>query len=288
MGQLADRLLVSREELRSLVDLQGGYRVWKQDDRVVQAAKPVLRRIHARIATLLRRVAPPHYRHSGVRDRSFLSNAMQHTELHASLKLDISKFYPSTTVHHVWKFFVHRMQCAPDVAAFLAGLCCFQKRHLPTGGVHSEVLAFYCHLGMLDALNARVAARGGIMTVYVDDIVITMPGACESDLRWAERLISRARLTMNVRKSRVIQTHKEKLITGVCIQRGKVRAPAGQHLKVKHLHEAIALGSPADDAAMNVRKLQGHLDHIAQIEPKYQARARGHRAKNRTALLPPN
>lgn len=273
------------EELKSLVDLESGYSVWDKDGRVVQAARPVLRKVHARIATLLRRVAPPAYRHSGVRDRSFISNAMQHVGPHASLKLDISKFYPSTSVHHVWKFFARQMKCAHDVAAMLAAICCYQRRHLPTGGVHSEVLAFFCHKVMLDALNQRVVGRGGVMTVYVDDIVVTMPSASDTDLAWAQRLIAQARLTMNVRKSRVISAKSEKLITGVRIYKGGISAPAGQHRKVKALHEAIA-ATPGEKAVGQIRSLQGHLDHIAQIEPRFEGRAKGHRAKNRAALQP--
>lgn len=286
IGQLADRLRVTPDELDALVELKGGYAVWEENGRTVQAARPLLRKIHARVATLLRRIAPPSYRHSGVRERSFISNAAQHVAPHASLKLDISKFYPSTSVHHVWKFFFHKMACAGDIAGVLAALCCYQGRHLPTGGVHSEVLAFYCHKGMLDAMNKRVEARGGVMTVYVDDIVVTMPGACESDLRWAERLISHARLTMNRRKSRVLSAGKEKLITGVRIYKGEVSAPAGQHRRVKDLHEEIASAPVGERMASQLRSLQGHLDHIAQIDPKYLPRAKGHRAKNRSALLP--
>jgi len=125
------------------------------------------------------------------------------------------------------------------------------------------------------------------MTVYVDDIVVTMPGACESDLRWAERLISHARLTMNARKSRVIHASKEKLVTGVRIYRGEVSAPSGQHLKVKTLHHAIATAPAGQDVGHYIRSLQGHLDHIAQIDPKFLGRAKGHRAKNRKVLVAP-
>ncbi|WP_372017753.1 reverse transcriptase family protein [Pseudoxanthomonas sp. 10H] len=287
VGQLADRLLLKPEGLDALVRLEGGYKVWIKEDRPVQEALPPLRRIHRRIATLLRRIQPPDYRHSGVRSKSFISNANQHLAPHASLKLDISKFYPSTTIHHVWKFFARRMRCAPDVAAILANLCCYQKKHLPTGGVHSEVLAFFCHKGMLDALNERVQERGGTMTVYVDDIVVTMPGACESDLKWAQQIIEQARLTMNVRKSRVIRANAQKLITGVRVHKGKLSAPAGQHHRVKMLHQAIAENPDPSDLTQKLRSLQGHLDHIAQIEPRYLPRAQGHRSKNRAVLLPP-
>lgn len=125
------------------------------------------------------------------------------------------------------------------------------------------------------------------MTVYVDDIVVTMSGACESDLRWAAKLISHARLSMNARKSRVIRANKEKLVTGVRVYRGEVSAPSGQHFKAKKLHQAIADAPAGQDVNYLIRSLQGHLDHIAQIDPKYLGRAKGHRAKNRKAFVAP-
>jgi hypothetical protein len=131
--------------LKAEAQKPGSYSVWTEDDgRVIQAACPSLRLVHSRIAVLMRRVLPPEYRHSGIRGLSFITNAAQHCAPHASLKLDVRKFYPSTKYSHVRSFFVNEMHCAPDVAGILAHLCCYQGA-IPTGGVHSEVLAFYCH-----------------------------------------------------------------------------------------------------------------------------------------------
>lgn len=285
-GQLKDRIGCTAEQLIAAASSPGAHKVWEENGRVVQAASPELRKIHARIATLLRRVQPPEYRHSGVRKRSFLTNARAHSAVQPSLKLDVSKFYPSTTAQHVRKFFLRVMKCSADIAEILTMVCCYHGRHLPTGGVHSEVLAFYCHKAMLDALHARVLARGGVMTVYVDDIVITMPTACQTDLEWAKRLMERANLTMHSRKSRVIPAKKEKLITGVRIHKGKITAPAGQHRKVKELYESIARAPDGAEPIGEIRSLQGHLDHIAQIDPTYVPRAVGNRARYKTKLIP--
>lgn len=286
-GQLLSRLKVSAEELLELCRKPGAYKVWNNDGRLVQEACPALRRVHARIATLLRRITPPNYRHSGVRRRSFLTNAQEHLAPFPTLKLDIKSFYPSTTASHVWRFFSQVMQCSDDIAKILAEVCCYHGRHVPTGGVHSEVLSFYCHKPMLDLLYDRVTQRGGKMTVYVDDIVITMPNASLTDLEWVRRLMKQFGLTMHCRKSRVIRASEEKFITGVSVLNGRVSAPAGQHKMVKELYQAIGSADPSEVDPANIRSLQGHLDHIAQIEPGYQGKARGNRMRYLDVLVQP-
>jgi hypothetical protein len=103
----------SRQELEDLPTAPGSYKAWRNDKgRLIQAVNLKetngwqLRMIQARIAVLLRRVMPPEYRHSGVRGRSFITNAQQHLQDDPSIKLDIKSFYPTTTFQHVRRFFV--------------------------------------------------------------------------------------------------------------------------------------------------------------------------------------
>ncbi len=267
-------------ELEALAQERGAYSVWtEQDGRTIQAPTPKLRTVHARVAVLLRRIIPPHYRHSGIRDRSFITNAAEHLEAHASLKLDIKSFYPSTKFGHVRRFFIVQMNCAPDVAAILARLCCYQKRHVPTGAVHSEVLAFYCHKEMFDQLAERVRVRGGRMTIYVDDIMVTMPNASLTDLEWTRHLFSHYGMQMHPRKSSVLRRKQEKIITGVAIRDGRMFAPSVQHKKVEELLGEMRLASTDEVEKRKARSLIGHLDHIAHIDPRFKARASGNRAR---------
>lgn len=276
----------TRQELEDLPGYRGSYKVWKNDrERAVQEAAPCLRNVQARIAVLLRRIVPPEYRHSGVRDRSFLTNAQQHTQLDPSIKLDIKSFYPTTSFQHVRKFFVEVMKCAGDVAFLLAKLCCYRQKHLPTGGVHSEVVAFYCHRGNFDQLMDRVHSRGGVMTVYVDDIMVTMPGASLTDLEWARRLFARQKVKLHPGKCRVIRKAAPKFITGVEIHKGKINAPKAQHLMIKQRLAEIRNAPSEEVASKAVGSLLGHLDHVAQINPKFQNRAHGTRGRFK-ALIP--
>lgn len=281
-GQLLQALKWSgtRDELEQLPSKKGSYSVWQNErGRRIQAAGPQLRAVQARIATLLRRVLPPEYRQSGVRDRSFLTNARQHARSEPSVKLDIKSFYPTTSFRHVRKFFNQRMRCSGDVAFLLAKLCCFEGRHLPTGGVHSEVMAFYCHKDSFDRLLDRARSRGGVMTVYVDDIMITMPDASLTDLEWARRLFAQQDVKLHPGKSKVIPSGVSKTITGVQIKDGKISAPIKQHRMIKERFDQLTNAGDESARAALARSLIGHLDHVAQIEPGFAPRAKGNRAR---------
>lgn len=289
VGQLMRVLRWSgtRAELEDFDQTKGSYKVWENEKgRLIQAAGSDMRKLQARIAVLLRRVTPPAYRHSGVRDRSFLTNAKFHSLDEPSVKLDIKSFYPSTSFSHVLRFFAQDMKCAGDVAFLLAKLCCYHRRHLPTGGVHSEVLAFYCHRKVFEQLYQRAKSRGGVMTIYVDDIMLTMPGASLTDLEWARRLFAGQRITIHPGKSTVLPKREQKTITGVDIHRGELRAPKSQHQLIRQRHVELAAAEDGPLAAALAKSLVGHLDHVAQIEPRLRSRATGTRALLKHMILP--
>nr|WP_063574105.1 reverse transcriptase family protein [Luteibacter rhizovicinus] len=269
----------TRAELEAFDRAPGSYRFWANEQgREIQAAGAEMRKLHARVAVLLRRIMPPEYRQSGVRKRSFLTNAQFHTLDEPSVKLDIKSFYPSTTFAHVRRFFQNDMKCAGDVAFLLAKMCCVNQRHLPTGGVHSEVLAFYCHRNAFEQLYQRAKARGGVMTVYVDDIMMTMPRASLTDLEWARRLFANHGIKIHPGKSKVLAKAKRKTITGVDIHRGKISAPKAQHQLILQRHVELNAAVNPTLAVTAARSLLGHLDHVAQIEPRFRSRAEGTRA----------
>ena len=63
-----------------------------------------LRRIHERIFNLLKRISVPQFLHSGIKGRSYVSNARSHTMSHDCFCLDIEKFFPSTIRGHGYGF----------------------------------------------------------------------------------------------------------------------------------------------------------------------------------------
>lgn len=267
------------EELTLLAGDQTNYKCWIDNGRPVQDARPRMRAIHARIATLLRRIEPPDYRHSGVRKRSFISNARMHLYDEPMLQFDVRKFYPSTTFKHVFDLFYHRFACSADIADLLSQLCCVDRCHLPTGGVHSEVVAFYCHKPTLDAIESRARFRGGRLSMYVDDGGITAPHISLTDLEWVRALMAKHGLKLHPGKSFVTPKAAPRTVTGVHLSRGHQFAPPMQQRKIRALNEELNNASDISSARNAARKLMGHYDHVAQIEARFRTVALGNRAR---------
>jgi len=93
--KLAELLGTDRAKLIALTkDLT--YRVFTRrangKERVIEEPRGELRRVHDRLLALLSRIEPPSYLHSGVKRRSYISNAKQHAGRGRILKTDVSRF----------------------------------------------------------------------------------------------------------------------------------------------------------------------------------------------------
>lgn len=148
------------------------------------------------------------------------------------------------------------------------------------------MLAFYCVKECFDEIAGRVKARGGVLSVYVDDIMVTMPGASHSDLRWLRRLFARHGIELHgADKSRVYRKREAKFITGVRIRNGELRAPQAQHLAIRDgLAKLRDAGLSEPERAHAARSLIGHLDHVQQIDPRFARRATGNRTRLATIV----
>jgi RNA-directed DNA polymerase len=241
--------------------------------------------VQGRIATLLRRIAPPDYRYSGVKGRSFRSNANQHANRHPGIRVDIQKYFQSTTHMYVKTFFRDTMKCAGDVADLLAHICCYAAKCLPIGGRHSEEVAFYCHRKVFDCIDERVRRRGGIMTVYVDDVFVSMPHVSKTDLTWIGNQFRLHGLKIHWRKSRAFPS-SEKLVTGAVIRNGELLGTNAMHFRAKLARRRLssaAIGSAAQVAA--ARSLLGRLALLAHIDNKQVERYKRAFARLRPLII---
>ena len=76
--------------------------------RVISAPRYDLKSVQARIADLLRRIAPPDYLFAPVARRSYVDNAAAHLGSHSIRLLDIEDFFPSCSANKVIWFFHKR------------------------------------------------------------------------------------------------------------------------------------------------------------------------------------
>lgn len=279
LNQCALYGLRSRGQLAGLLHWQGSvsslqqfckaenYRVFasKPTGRIVQEPKDLLKGMHVRIATLLRRVATPNYLHSGIGKRSYISNARAHASQLPTIKLDIRKFYPSTKWGHVFRFFRNDMRCVPDVAGLLATICCYRRRHLPTGSCLSQVLSFWTFKPLFDAIHAYCSTRGGVMTLYVDDITATIANVSHGDIKHVGRLVQQAGLDWG--KGRLFAKGRLKTITGVVMKIETLRAPNRLHKKLGDgLRDLGRLPVGSEQRAKAGRSAVGRAQAIAQVD----------------------
>lgn len=278
--RLADTLQCSQETLRSLI--RGGdrnYQVFSisrpgKKPRQVETPKNSLKAIHRRLFNLLAGITPPSYLHSGIKRRSYITNARQHLGTHQIAKLDIKSFFPSTTFGHVYGFFAHVLQCSPDVATMLTKLTTVDS-HLPTGSCVSQMLAFYAHLRMFESI-ARLSEKTNIrMTCYVDDLTFSGEALSPLFIFQIKKLIHQRGLRYH--KERFYAPTDAKVVTGTVLKDGKLLVP---NRLQRDIHKGL-VSSPLSMSDQDLSTLIGKCNAAAQIEDRFQSTAKNLRAIQR-------
>lgn len=252
--------------LERLANKPSNYRVFdiKQGEktRQVEVPKPLVERIHRRLFALLERIEKPDYLQSGVKGRSYITNARLHLGDVPLVKLDVRKFYPSVDSARVYRFFHEKLQCSPDVAGLLAKLTTHDG-HLPTGSCVSQLLAFFAAKPMFDELDRLSALHQTRFSCYVDDM--TFSGSCATpEFLWAAKRVVHAH-GFGYHKYRSYTAEQSKLVTGVMISGSSIAIlPSKEHEIWRRMHD---LGSgDLETRLAAVNSLIGSVVAAGQIE----------------------
>lgn len=243
-------------------------------DRLIEAPAVRLKAFQARFLDLLSRIELPEYLHSARPGYSYLSNSAAHCDAEGcTITMDIDSFYQSVTLQRVARFLEQRLKCASDVSDTLAHLLCCDW-HLATGSPASPLVSFWAYRDVFDSVNNRVRSRGGIFTVYIDDMGMTGKGFGHTDVRWVGRLLRQAGLTLNETKTRVFRADAAKLITGRAFRNGVSRAPNKQHLKMRNAQAQLEQDPNDPTLRASVVGLKHHLALLDDVKrEKHRAEA---------------
>lgn len=260
--------------LERLANNLSNFRVFKihqgDKERQVEVPKVVLERIHRRLFNLLERIEKPDYLHSGVRRRSYISNAKVHVGNVPLVKLDIKKFYPSIDGARVSRFFTDSMQCSPDVAAVLTRLCTFEN-HVPTGSCVSQLLAFFAAKPMFDELCGLSIESNLRYSCYVDDLTWSGTGATPAFLWAAKQVVHRHGFAYH--KDRIFTAREQKLVTGVMLDGDRIALLPSKEFELWNSIQSLGGFEPqARLAAIN--SLIGTAVAAGQIEARFLRRLR--------------
>jgi len=180
-----------------------------------------LRHIHDRIQFHLSRIETSEYLHSATKKRSNLTNALSHSYSSGMVKTDIKSFFPSISTERVQTFFKRQMKCSNFVSKALSKLLTY-KGELPKGSPCSPTLSFLVNRQMFDEINGICNQSNTILTVYVDDCSMSMPGLNRNLLRRVNGIINRHGYGHH--KHMVYKPSQPKIITGVVLLENKIRA----------------------------------------------------------------
>lgn len=258
--------------LERLASNEKNFRVFKikqgEKERQVEVPKVVLERIHRRLFQLLARIEKPDYLHSGVRGRSYITNAKVHTGAVPLVKLDLKKFYPSVDGARVSRFFTDAMGCSPDVAGLLTRLCTFEN-HVPTGSCVSQLLAFYAAKPMFDELHDLAVEAGVRDSYYVDDLTWSGKGATPSFLWKAKQVVHRHGFAHH--KDRVFAAEDRKVVTGVMLEAGRIAVIPSKEFELWKNIQALG-GIDPQERITAINSLIGSAVAAGQIEARFLQR----------------
>lgn len=254
--------------LERLASNSSNYRVFDitqgEKTRQVEVPKPLVERIHRRLFALLVRLEKPNYLQSGVRGRSYITNARLHLGAVPLVKLDVKKFYPSVDSARVYHFFHEKLQCSPDVAGLLTKLTTYDA-HIPTGSCVSQLLAFFAAKPMFDELARLADEHQLIFSCYVDDMTFSGLRATPELLWIAKRVVHSH--GFGYHKARHYTAEQRKLVTGVMISGNTLAIlPSKEHEIWRQTHDLGCGDLETRLAAVN--SLIGSVVAAGQIESR--------------------
>ncbi|HEM7899699.1 TPA: RNA-directed DNA polymerase [Burkholderia cenocepacia] len=280
-ARLSEVLGVRLDKLVALSQRTDNYKLFQKDDvdpfaknhrrrRDIQEPKAALKKIHERVAKLLKFVRVPAYLHSAVRGVSYRTNALEHADRGVSiLTMDLADFYPSTCASRVFNFFREVLKCAPDVSKIMAKLLTWDGV-LATGSPASPLLSFHCNRRMFDQM-AAIAVKGGFtFTCYVDDITFSGMAVRRGLAGEIARIARRHGHRIKEHKTRFYSAGQAGIVTGVVVDDGSVSVPHERRLKGRRIESAIESATDPIERLALTEKLMGLAGEAAYLDKAFR------------------
>lgn len=256
--------------------------------RLLEPPEDDIKSIQTRIKVYLSKIVVPDYVFSGIKNKSYIGNAIFHAGKKYLFKTDLTAFFPSTTREKVYSFFRNKLMTSSDVANiltnfttidldfsscndiitinnFLDGKGVTTRNHLISGAPTSQILSYLSNVDMFDSLYALSSKHNIIMTVYVDDVTF-------SSTIYISKIMRRKIIAIFQKNGFRISDQKvkfyyktcPKLVTGVIINyQGKVELK--NSLRRKIIDEfTILLNNPTNKISR--KRLRGLITSARQID----------------------
>ncbi|AIP52288.1 reverse transcriptase family protein [Burkholderia pseudomallei] len=280
-ARLSMVLGVSLDKLLALSRRTDNYKLFQKEDvdpfarhhrrrRDIQEPKAALKKIHERVAKLLKFVRVPTYLHSAIKGVSYRTNALEHAERGVSiLTMDIADFYPSTGASRVFNFFRDVLECAPDVSKLMAKLLTW-RGVLATGSPASPLLSFHCNRPMFDEMAAVAVKSEFTFTCYVDDVTFSGVNVRRGLVSEIACIARRHGHRIKEHKTRFYSAGQAGIVTGVVVEDGSVSVPHERRLKGRRIETAIDGATDPVERLALTEKLMGLAGEAAYLDKAFR------------------
>lgn len=237
---------------------KGGYRMISAPNKELKAIQD----------TIYHRILLPVNIHPAAmgfrRQRSIADNVRPHLGKEHVLKTDIHDFFGSIRSIRVRQTF-EKIGYPKNISKVLGALCCSNRR-IPQGASTSPALSNIIAYEMDRKLAALAAEHELTYTRYADDLTFSGDTFTkEQILPLIQQIVREEKFELNHKKTRFLDGHKRKIITGVSISSGvKLTIPKTQKRKIRQSVHFI-----------QTKGLAEHQRHIGSNDPVYLKRLIG-------------
>lgn len=312
LDQLAELLQIERARLDWLVRCKGNYRqqwIRKRSSglRLVEAPKPMLKSIQAKILRMiLNRVSPHNCSHGFRTGRSVVSYTSPHVKQDCVLKFDLRDFFPTITFSRVVGLY-KALGFQTGIARALGGLCTtgcpasqinrlgescdpvqlqalkrlYLPAHLPQGSPCSPMLANHCTYRLDCRLAGFASVHGARYTRYADDLLFSGDHHLAKKYDWFASVVGAIVLEegfrLNYRKSRLMRSSTRQQSAGVILNR-RTNILRGDYDRLKAtLYNCVRHGTASQnrEGHSDFRShLVGKVGWVTQLNPARGAKLR--------------
>jgi len=244
----------------------GGY-------RDISIPNPSLSRIQRAIsAELTELVEMNDCVHGFIRGRSIISNASAHLGGENFLQTDIMDFFGSCDDDKFLSNFVPLIRGKNTVT--ILRQFCFLNGKLPQGAPSSPVISNICANALDLEVDKYCRQNSFIYTRYADDLNLSGKVITPRALGEVKSIIERHGFSQNLKKTRLINSGRKVIITGISVGRGKLHIPRelkreirrdAHFLKINGIIAESGFEKPYDPFYFD--RVMGRLNYWNQVEP---------------------
>lgn len=238
---------------------KGSNKKWRHIDNPRDELREIQKRIYINI---LRKYPFPATMIGGVPGGSIIKNAAFHIGQKQVLALDLRNCFPSTSNLLVYKSYIKKLGCSPEIAGLLTRLTTFHFR-IPQGAPTSAALANLVLLDLHSEVLEILRPASLNLTFYIDDIVVSGENV-KPFIEPVIRLIQKHGYAVSTKKKKLMPANVSQKITGLIVNR-KVNIPS---IYVEDLRKNIVDKKAKSGLLENeLKSFGGKINFVRQVNP---------------------